>query len=206
MRSPFVPGDGVDLVHDQRLDAAEHRPTAVRRHQEIQGFGSGDEEVRGAFQHGSPLRGGRVTGPDRHAKVRRAEPQLIGDLRYLPEGRLQVLMDVHGQGLQRRDVNDLRPLAKARGLFVGAVQAVDAHEEGSQRLSRAGRGRDQRVAARGDLTPASLLGRRWPVREGALEPRAHGGMEGFEHAATLPPAADNLPCGGRASGPPATRY
>src|SRR5438876_12314758 len=102
-------------------------------------------------------------------------------------------MNVHGQGLQGGDVHDLRSTLESRAGPVRAVQAVDAHEEGSQRLARARGGRYQGVPAGSDLTPPFRLRLGWPCRKTALEPLTNGWVKGLEHPETLPPGADNLP-------------
>src|SRR5687768_909733 len=131
------------------------------------------------------LRWGRVAasdgGPDLDVgQPRRAE--LPADPR---KGLVEVLVDVVPERLQGRDVEDarlVRQCAAATGLVGKAEthQLVDPPEERGQRLSRSGRRRDQRVAARADRGPAPLLWGGWPFRETALEPGADGGMEGVE--------------------------
>ena len=119
-------------------------------------------------------------------------PTLRGVVEHTRTRPLEVLVDVHSQGLQRRDVDDLGAVARNGSGLLGPVQAVDADEEGGQGLPRAGGGRDQRVPAGGDLHPARGLGRGRPVGEPSVEPGSDGGMEQVEHVVTVPSVADGL--------------
>ena len=89
------------------------------------------------------------------------------------EGALEVLGDVDGQRLERRHVDDLGPVGHGLAPGVGPVQAIDADEEPGQRLARAGRRGDERVAALGDLRPPLALGPRGSLGEPTLEPGGH---------------------------------
>jgi hypothetical protein len=120
------------------------------------------------------------------------ESQSGGHLADLSERRLEVLVDVDRQGLQGGDVDHLGSAQETHTSLVVSVQPVDAHQERRERLARAGRRRDQRVAARGDLFPASRLRRGRAVREAALEPRADCRVEHLKHATTVSAAADTM--------------
>ena len=86
-----------------------------------------------------------------------------------PDRRDEVAVDVVGERLQRRDVDDPRtPLAVGRGV---RDEPVDAPEERGERLARAGRRADQRVLAGGDRRPRLRL-RRGRLGERAGEPVA----------------------------------
>ncbi len=166
---PLVAGQRVDLVDDDGLDGAERGPAPGRRDEEVERLGRGDDEGARRPDHRRPLAGGGVAGadPDREVGRRQPElPRLRGDLGQRP---LEVLGDVDGQRLQRRDVDDPRAGDRlAPG--VGEVQAVDGHEEAGQRLAGARRRRDQRVLAGGDGWPGGLLRRRRPLGEALPEP------------------------------------
>ena len=85
------------------------------------------------------------------------KPIFFGDARGFPAGLRQVLVDIRGKRLQRRDVDDphfvgqaaLQPLAK---------ELVDRGQEGGERLPGARRRGDERVVAAPDGTPALELG------------------------------------------------
>ena len=217
VRAALVGRDRVDFVHNDRAGTAEHGSAPLRGHQQVQRLRRGNQDVGRVLEHGGAFRGGGVAGPDRDPDHRRAEPELAGHPGDLAQRRLEVLLDVGRQRLQRRHVHHLRPGAGRRcfrwcvrprvGLVsavkivraaqvVGPVEPVDADQERRQRLAGAGRRRDQRVAARGDLPPARGLRLGRPGREPALEPGTHGRMKRLEHALTLPPGAD-IPPGNR---------
>ena len=148
--------DGVDLVQDHGLRALEHRPRLAREHQ-VQRLWRRDQDVRRVLDHVAPLLLRRVTGPDRDVQLG-ADPA---------QRRAQVLLDVVGERLQRRDVDEPRLLVRRP-----RDELVEPVEERGQRLARAGRRRDQDVLAGGDRRPGLglRLGRR---RERSTEPLAY---------------------------------
>ena len=81
--------------------------------------------------------------------------------------RAQVALDVVGERLQRRDVDEPRALVRS----ARASEAVQRPQERRQRLARAGRRRDQHVLAGRDRRPRLRLRRR-RLLERALEPLA----------------------------------
>ena len=158
MAAPLGLRDRVDLVDDHRLGRGEDLADRGGEHQ-VERLGRGDEDVGRRFLHRPPLGLGRVAGPQPDRDVR-ADPA---------QRRPQVALDVVGERLQRRDVDEPHPGAAARG---STREAVDPPEEAGQGLAGAGRGADQRVGAAGDRLPAPRLGRRRPL-EGGLEPAPH---------------------------------
>ena len=87
----------------------------------------------------------------------------------------QVAVDVVGERLERRDVDEARaPLAGRRRRLVGEL--VDRVQERGQRLARAGRRRDQDMLAGGDRRPGLILGR-CRRREGRGEPLSRAGLK-----------------------------
>ena len=169
MRAALVPHEGMDLVHDHAAHGREHPAAAVAGQQEVQRFRRRDQDVRRPLGHRRALALWRVARSHLHAHLGQA---LVGGA-DLGQGTLKVLLDVVGQGTQRRDVEDVR--------FVGELtpplqQRVDRGEERGQGLARArGRG-DQDVAALADEGPAFALGR-GRLAETIGEPALHGGVE-----------------------------
>ncbi len=178
--TPLVPGQGVDLVHDHRLHLAERRPASGRGDQEIETFRRRHQEGRRVLDHGGPGSGGGVAGADGHRDRGDGQAQggrLLGDL---GQGALEVLVDVDGQGLQGRDIDQAGgPRDQVTGV-VGPVGGVDGHQESGEGLARSGGGGDQGVPARSDQGPALGLRLRGPVGEAAAEPRGHGRVEALQ--------------------------
>ena len=54
----LVPGQGVDLVDDDRVDAAEHGPRGRGGQQKVERLGGGDQDVGRLLAHGGALGGG----------------------------------------------------------------------------------------------------------------------------------------------------
>ena len=161
--------DGVDLVDDHRLDVGEGLGRTRGEHQ-VERLRGGDEDVRRVAPHPRPLLLRRVAGAHRDVDIG-ADPA---------QRRDQVLLDVVGQRLERRDVDDpgsallLRLIRDPLG-----DEPVDSPQEGGERLARAGGGADQDVLAPGDRRPGLSLGvgRRL---EGLRAPVSDGGSEGGE--------------------------
>ena len=95
---PLVPGQGVDLVDDHGVDAAQHGPRRGRGQQQVERFRRGDQEVGRMLAHGGALGGGRVARADGHGELRGGQAEPLG----LPGDALQrgpqVLLDVDGEG------------------------------------------------------------------------------------------------------------
>ncbi len=158
--------DGVDLVDDHPLRVAQDLARPRGEHQ-VERLRRRDQHVGRLAEHRLARLLRRVAGAD-------------GDLDIAPdplERRAQVALDVVGERLQRRDVDEARAaFALLRGLGDEPVEPV---EEGSQRLARARGRREQDVVTLRNRRPGLglRLGRRL---EGAREPIAYGGCEGCE--------------------------
>ena len=155
-------GDGVDLVDDAPLRPGEQLLCPAGQHQ-VQRLGRRDEDVRRLAEHRLALLLRRVAGAD-------------GDRDLGPDPaqrHAQVAVDVVGECLQRRDVDEPDLLLGLPGL---GREPVDPVEERGERLAGPRRGADQDMLAGGDRRPRLLLGgRRRGERVG--EPPARGGAE-----------------------------
>ena len=121
VRAALRARDGVDLVDDDVLDAAEDLARLARQ-QQVQRLGRGDEDVRRPAGELAAVLGGGVAGAagDRDGRDRLAQPlRLLGDP---GQRRPQVPLDVVGQRLERRDVQD----ADEAGLGARAFRASGA--------------------------------------------------------------------------------
>ena len=170
MGAPLGRRDRMDLVDDARLGAGEQLLRATGEHQ-IQRFGRGDEDVRRLAEHRLALALRCVPGPHRDTQVRPDAAQ----------GHAKVAVDVVGERLQRRDVDQPDAPRACADVVSGwlAGQPVDRPQERSQRLPRPRRGRDQDVLARGDRRPRLGLRRR-RLGERAGEPLARAWRELLE--------------------------
>ena len=102
------------------------------------------------------------------------------------ERDFEVFLDVVGERLERRDIDDLRLIFEAafEALF---YEVVDRGEKGGERLARAGRGGEQHMAAGLDRGPSLLLGR-GRRGEAAREPGGDCGMEQREGGHRINPS------------------
>ena len=175
MGAALVRRHGVDLVDDHRPRGRQHRAAGLGAEQDVERFRGRDDDVRRAARMRWRSLGG--VSPVRtqvrismSGRPRRAE--FVADA---GERRLQVVLDVVGQGLQGRDVDHLCRVGQPVGQAL-AHQRIDRRQEGRQGLARAGRGGDQRVAARLDRRPSLRLRRRGRG-EAAREPGRDGGVK-----------------------------
>ena len=116
-------GHGVDLVDDHRVRVGQELARPRGEHQ-VERLGRRDQHVRRRPEHRLTLLLGRVARADGDADV--AADAL--------QRRAQVLLDVVGEGLQRRDVDEA---ARCRG---SATRRSRRPEKGRERLPGAGRG------------------------------------------------------------------
>ncbi len=105
VRAAFRAGDRVDLVDDDVLDAAEDVAGLAGEH-EIERLGRRDEDVRRAAGEVPAVLRGRVAGPAGDGDVRRRFAESGGGQADAGQRRPEVPLDVVGQGLERRDVED----------------------------------------------------------------------------------------------------
>ncbi len=202
-------GDRVHLVDDDGAHAAQRLARLPGEDQE-QRLGRGDQDVGRVGGEPPAILGGGVARADRHRDVghRQAEPPR--GLLQPGERRAQVALDVDGERLQRRDVDDAAsPLARPPPLAslapLGRIDRLGrlgrpGHALGGQPVERpqerreglAGpRGRDhQRVVTAGDRRPRPLL-RGGGTGEGSGEPLpGHLGELVERHGSILPARTD----------------
>ena len=149
---------------------------AWRGEHQVERLGRGDEDVGRVAQRAGGARRPRCRRCGcRPSGSWTATPEPLGGQADAGERRPQVLLDVDGEGPQRRDVEDPGAGVAVGGRRLGH-QAVDAPQEGGEGLARAGGGQDQRVAPAGDGRPALGLGRRG-LAEGGARTTARTGSE-----------------------------
>ena len=179
MAAALVGRDGMDLVDDHGAGGRQHLAARDRAQQRVEGFGGGDDDMRRPAAHALPFAGRRVAGahPGPDVDVGQAAPaQLFADA---GQGRFEIALDVVGERLERRDIDDLRLVPEfARDAL--PHQIVDRGHESGQGLARAGGGGDQRIAAGLDQRPGVGLRRRG-ADEAILEPRRDGRMKQRGH-------------------------
>ena len=157
MAATLVRRQRVDLVDDDGTRRGEHRAPRLRAEQNVERLGSRHDHVGRPPPHTRPfgLRG--VTGAHQRADVHvgKAERcELRADSR---ERCCEILLDVVGQGLQRRDIDDER-LIRQRSLDALSHQTIYGREERGERLPRAGGRGDQHISPRLDQRPGARLG------------------------------------------------
>jgi hypothetical protein len=179
----------VNLVDDDHACGPQHVARALGGEQQVQRLGRRDQDVRRRAQHRRALGLGRVAAAHRRGDTHRREAALPGDALDLAARLGEILVDVGRQRLERRDIDhphlvgQLARPGEVAALEALAQQAVDRDQEGGERLARAGRRGDQRMAARADRAPALDLGvggrqhRARGIAEASVPPALQDGME-----------------------------
>ncbi len=176
------------------VTAAQHRPAALRGHQQVQRLRGSDQEIRRPLQHRGTLSRRGIPGPHRHPDLRCRQPELGGHRGDLGQRPLKVLPDIDGQRLQRRHVDNLRPVTALARLprARGRSRSMQTRNAASVLPEPVGAAISVcRPAA--ISSPAPSLRLRRPGREPPLKPGTHGRVERLQHAATLTRAADSRP-------------
>ena len=184
VRAALGGGDGMDLVHDHRLDGAQHVARRRGQHQ-VQRLRRGDQDVGRIAADGGPLALRGVAAAKRDGgQARERDPG---------QRRAQVALDVVVERLQRRDVQHPgAALARGRGRGRPAPTGTRPASCPSRSAPAAACG-----SPRGDRGPAQLLGA-GGLLERALEPVANRRAEGRQGVAAhtcnlLPGGRDSVP-------------
>ena len=147
-------GDGVDLVDDDVLDAAQDLARLAGEH-EVERLGGRDEDVGGRLGQLATRVRRRVAGSGGDRDLGHLYPELRRGAPDPRQRRSEVALDVIRERLERADVEHAhRPGPRPR---LGH-QPVEAPQERCQGLARARRRVDQGVAASADGGPAEPLG------------------------------------------------
>ena len=142
MRAALGVSDGVDLINNDGLHAAQNFAALLRGQQNVERFRRGDQNVRRPLQHVAPLMHQRVAGSDCAADDRvvcgsagdagdQTLPQqsaLGGEIENLAQRDFQVLLDVVSERLQRRNVENLGPVLERPGQGL-ANEPINAGEK-----------------------------------------------------------------------------
>src|SRR4029078_11991146 len=191
MRAALAGGHGVDLVHDHCARGLEHGAARVGAEQDVERLRRGHHDMRRKLSRALTLGLGRVAGPHPGADYDIGQSLRAKRLADAGERNVEIAVDIVRQGLEWRDIDDLR-LVTEPSLETLAHQAVDGAMEGGERLAGAGWRSDQHVAADLDGGPGiSLRGRR--RGETLVKPRAdRRGEEGGRHITQVSKGSDGV--------------
>ena len=170
-----VAGQGVNLVDDDGVHAAQGFARPLGREHQVEGLWGGDEDVRRAGDEGAAARGLGVAGADADADLGERLAARLGQFADGGQRGLEVALDVVAEGLERRDVDDAGDGIEFL-LLAAADELVDPDQEGGEGLAGSGWGRDEGVAAGADGRPGGGLGVGWRFERRA-EPVGHEGMK-----------------------------
>ena len=174
--APRLVGTSAWISSTITVSTAAERLARVRGQQQVQRLRRRDQDVGRLARRSGRARwpACRRCGRDRWARGT-ASPAARRGLRDAGERRAQVALDVDGQRLERRDVEDAAAALRRRLRL--EHQPVEAPQERGQRLAAAGRRQEQRRFPARDGGPALGLGRRRAAGEGGLEPVPHSWMK-----------------------------
>ena len=158
----------MNLVDDDRPRRRQHFAAGFGTEQDVQRFRRGHDDVRRRPAHTLALAGRRVAGAHPGADLHLRQPAPLQGLADAGERGFEVALNVVGQCLQRRDVDDLR-LVRETAVHPLSDQGIYCREKGGKRLAGPGRCGNQGMLARLDRRPCFGLrgGRRGKA---ALEP------------------------------------
>ena len=156
----------MNFIHDDGPDIVQYPAALFGREQQVERFRRRDQDVRWPPDHLLSRRARGVAGADHDPDLRLREPCLLGPLRNLAQGLVQVLLDVVTERFERGHVQDLRAVFEAASESL-LEQGIKTGEKGGERLAGAGGRGDQDVLTRRDRRPASGL-----HVGGRAEPRA----------------------------------
>ena len=163
MRAALVRRQGVDLVDDDGARRRQHLAPGFGAEKDVKRLRGRDDDMGRAAAHPAALGRRRVAGAHPGADVD------VGQALRLQRGanpgqrRLQIALDVVRQGLERRDVDDLRLIGQG-ALQSLPHQGIDRREEGGECLARPGRRRDQHVPSGFYSWPRARLRFRWRAK------------------------------------------
>src|SRR5262249_53086708 len=142
MRATLARGYGVDLVDDHRARGLEHGPARLGAEQDIEGLRRGHHDVRRKLGGTLALSLRWIAG---------AHPRADHDIGQSPRAKLladavernvKIAMDVVGESLQRRDIDDLRFVLEP-AVETLANETINGAEESGKCLAGASRRGDQ---------------------------------------------------------------
>ena len=168
----------MDLVHDHGLDGGEDLAGSRGQHQ-VEALWGRDQDVWRVAQHAAAILGRGVSGAERHGQLGVPDLGESGGSCDSPQRGPQVALDVVGECLEGRHIQD--PAALSLWGHLGLEEAIDRPQEGGQRLAGAGGGVDQSVVAGCDGLPAHSLSRSGRL-EGGTKPGGGRWRESVESA------------------------
>ena len=107
-------GERMDLVDDHGARRREHLAARLRAEQHVQRLRRRDDDLRRPAAHAGALALRRVAGANERADLDVGKPERRELGADAGERRLQVALDVVGQRLERRDVDDRRFVGQRR--------------------------------------------------------------------------------------------
>ena len=171
MRAALIIGHRVNLVHDHGANGAQILPRLRTRQQQVQRLGRGHQDVRRCLQHRQPLLRQGVARAHAGTNLRQEVAAFQRQRQNFFQGLVQVLLNVIGERLKRRNIDNLR--RRGQPSFDGLHdQLIDRDQKGGQRFSRARRRGDQRRISLHNGRPAFDL-RLGGRAESTQEPLAH---------------------------------
>ena len=186
MAAALVARERVDFVDDDGARRRQHLAARLRSQQDIERLGRRDDNMWRPLAHPRALGLRRIAGADQCANLHIRQVHRLELLTDPGQGNRQILLNIVGERLERRNVDDERLVGQGC-LDTAADQAVDGGEKGSQGLPRTGGRGDQNIAPRLYLGPRASL----RLRRGGkvlAKPAVDSGMKrgGFIHGEREP--------------------
>ena len=156
MRAALVVGDRVNFIHDHRAHRAQNFAALCGREQNVERFGSGNENVRRTVKHRAAFVHQSVAGAHGGANFRHQEAALARQLQDFAERHVEIFLNVVAERFERRDVKHFGLIQQIAGKRL-AHQAINARQKRGQSFARTRRRANQCAAPRKNVRPALLL-------------------------------------------------
>ncbi len=156
MRPAFVVGHGMNLVDDHCLHVAQNRAALAGSQQNVKRLRCRDQDMRRPLQHGPPLGRERVTRAHGGANLGHQQAALAGHGEDFPQRHFKILLDVVAQSLERRNVENFRPVGQIARQRL-PHQPVNASQKRSESFARPSGRRNQRGTPGQNVRPTQFL-------------------------------------------------
>jgi hypothetical protein len=107
MGAALVVSDGMDFVDNDGVDGFQDFAAFLGSEKDVQRFGSGNENVRRALQHGASLGHESVAGTNRGADLRHQEPAVDRQALNFAEWGFEIGFDIVPERFEGRDIKNL---------------------------------------------------------------------------------------------------
>ena len=115
MHAALVVGYRVNFVHNHGLDIAQDGAALLRRQQNVERLGRGDQNMRRTFQHEAPVLHQSVARAHGCPDLRHQQPAIARHLQNFSEWDFEIFLDVVAERLERGHVENFSAVSQLTG-------------------------------------------------------------------------------------------